>query len=738
MIIYFLYAILHYNLLKGEVKMKKLKLLWRIVLSLLTASFIVPLGATADSAAKDENIVKGLTYTVETGIDISASFALFGNETDPALGRLTDGKRSFSSDLNNPIWHVFYRGLYRTVTFELPEVKAVTGFRFHGLKHNTSGLIPSDYYDLFVSENGTDWMLACSYDNSDNVGGTDRGQFTIAAENVGRFRAKYVRLKFRVDGYTYCDEIEILGTDINGTEEKFVKYIDPYNYKNAYHPGIERCKDLILLYCGYKGELDRSYVENTEEEMLYYCGYISPKGEIIDTMFDSFMFSALRNTLPSGRNCGKGGDPPLMSDWQYYIDSIFDEEFNCGAIERALDKVKAATGKTDHTMQLVINMPYPNIGQKAIFGDIDGDGKDEYCTNREEQLKIYAWFMDAVIQKMNERNYKNIRLAGFYWEPESIKPIWGKEEYELIKSVSELVHERDLNFFWIPLLYASGMDRVEEMGFDVAMMQPDIPWTGYERMKLEMFYGFTEAIKKYGLGVEIEMSWGVYNITSDDADLRLRQFYAYLDAGYALGFMKEAVHGYYQDANPGIIYYLAKSQNSRQRQTYDDIYAFIKGTYKPHINITAKEFSGLSGEKIYGYVGIRKGEYADIRHGDIYLEVVTPPSHGKIELSPKSGDFTYISENNFEGTDTFTVVARSEFVLTEPLEVKVNVTKKSENSIPREEESPDEECLPENSPDESKPDKKGGFGTALAIGTGVAAGVVATTVVAVKKKRNKK
>lgn len=346
--------------------------------------------------------------------------------------------------------------------------------------------------------------------------------------------------------------------------------------------------------------------------------------------------------------------------------------------------------------------------------------------------------MDAVVQKMNERNYKNIRLAGFYWEPESIKPIWGKEEYELIKSVSELVHERDLNFFWIPLLYASGMDRVEEMGFDVAMMQPDIPWTGYERMKLEMFYGFTEAIKKYGLGVEIEMSWGVYNITSDDADLRLRQFYAYLDAGYALGFMKEAVHGYYQDANPGIIYYLAKSQNSRQRQTYDDIYAFIKGTYKPHINITAKEFSGLSGEKIYGYVGIRKGEYADIRHGDIYLEVVTPPSHGKIELSPKSGDFTYISENNFEGTDTFTVVARSEFVLTEPLEVKVNVTKKSENSIPREEESPDEECLPENSPDESKPDKKGGFGTALAIGTGVAAGVVATTVVAVKKKRNKK
>ena len=189
--------------------------------------------------------------------------------------------------------------------------------------------------------------------------------------------------------------------------------------------------------------------------------------------------------------------------------------------------------------------------------DIDLVGKDEYCTNREEQLKIYAWFMDAVIQKMNERNYKNIRLAGFYWEPESIKPIWGKEEYELIKSVSELVHERDLNFFWIPLLYASGMDRVEEMGFDVAMMQPDIPWTGYERMKLEMFYGFTEAIKKYGLGVEIEMSWGVYNITSDDADLRLRQFYAYLDAGYALGFMKEAVHGYYQDANPGIIYYQA-------------------------------------------------------------------------------------------------------------------------------------------------------------------------------------
>ncbi len=723
--------------------MKKSKVFLKFLFSMLSASFILPLCAvTADNPPQAKNIIKGLSYTVETGIDITYSIGQFGRETDPAKKMLTDGIRSFSPNHENTSWHVFYRGLSRTVTFELPEVRAVTGFKFCTLKNNSYGINLSDYYDLFVSENGTDWMLAFSYDNSDNVGGDDTGQYTISATYIGRFRAKYVRLKFRVEGYTYCDEIEIFGTDIDGTEAEFVKYTDDYNYKNAYNSGVEGCRDIALLYCGYKGSYDKSYVENTEEEMLYYCGYISETGEILDTMFDSVMFSAIGNTLPSGRNFKRGFDPPLMSDWQFFIDSVFDEEFNCGAIERALDKVKQATGKPDYTMKLIVNMPYPNISPSEPFGDIDGDGKEEYCRNREEQLKIFAWFMDAVIAKLEERNYKNIRLGGFYWESESIKPAWGKEESVLIKGVADLIHERKLHFFWIPLLFATGMDKVEELGFDVAMMQPNIPWTGFEKMKYEMFYGFTEALKKYGLGVEIEASWGIYNITSPDSDLRIKQFYSYLDAGYALGFMEEAAHAYYQDANPGIFYYLAKGKEGKQRQIYDDIHAFIKHTYKPHVTLSAKPHEAVAGEKCYGYVGIRKGAYANVQHGNIYLEVVSPPAHGTVDITA-SGDFTYTAEPGFEGMDSFTVVARNEFVLTEPLEVTISVAKKEDTGSADEsaesQEQDNSSTTAESSENTKENDKnKNGFVIPAVVGGAVVAGGITAAVAANNKKKKGK
>ncbi|MDD4125479.1 MAG: DUF4855 domain-containing protein, partial [Eubacteriales bacterium] len=581
--------------------MKTVKFFKHILLSMLTASLMVPLGVSSEAASSDENLVKGLGYTVETGVDITHSYALFGNETDPALGKLTDGKKASSDAYADKEWNTFYRGLSRSIIFELPEEKAVTGFEISLLQNNSAGIQLSNYYDLYISENGTDWMLAYSYDSSDKTACTYTRRLKITAVSIGRFKAKYVKIKFRLEVNAYIDEIEVYGGETDGTEAAFVKYVDPYDYKNAYNSGVEGCKDMVLLYCGYKGKYDISFVQNTEEEMLYYCGYVSKNGEMLDTMFDSFMFSALGNAAPSGRTLNQGGDAPLMSDWQYYIDSIFDTEYNCGAIERALDSVKAATDKNDYTMKLIINMPYPNISADKPFGDIDGDGEDELCRSKEEQLAIYGWFMDAVITKMEERGYKNIELGGFYWEPENIITGLGEEEYGFIYRVSELVHERDVNFFWIPLLYANGMDKAYEMGFDCAMMQPNLSFLDYGEP--EMLYGLDEAIRKYGLGIEMEIHWDAVNLSSADNAKRLNQFYSYLDGGYRLGYMTDASHSYYQNSNPGSFYVCAKSNSEKLRSVYDDVYAFIKHTYVPHIpTLTSKDFKTEVDEKLYGYI----------------------------------------------------------------------------------------------------------------------------------------
>ncbi|NCA91945.1 DUF4855 domain-containing protein [bacterium] len=357
--------------------MRTIKFFKHLLLSMLTASLMVPLSISSEAASSDENIVKGLSYSVKTGVDITQSYARQGSETDPALGKLTDGKISASDSYSDAEWHKFYRGLSRSVIFELPEEKAVTGFEISLLQNNSAGIELSNYYDLYISENGTDWMLAYSYDSSGKTTYAGNRRLKITAENIGRFKAKYIKIKFRLEVNAFIDEIEVYGGAIDGTESAFVKYIDPYDYKNAYHPGVEGCRDMVLLYCGYKGNYDISYVQNTEEEMLYYCGYVDKNGDILDTMFDSIMFSALANAAPSGRALHQGGDAPLMSDWQYYIDNIFDTEYNCGAIERALDSVKTATGKNDYTVKIIINMPYPNISSNKPFGDINGDGRKE-------------------------------------------------------------------------------------------------------------------------------------------------------------------------------------------------------------------------------------------------------------------------------------------------------------------------------------------------------------------------
>ena len=102
-------------------------------------------------------------------------------------------------------------------------------------------------------------------------------------------------------------------------------------------------------------------------------------------------------------------------------------------------------------------------------------------------------------------------------------------------------------------------------------------------------------------------------------------------------------------------------------------------------------------------------------------------------------DFAYTAEAGFEGVDSFTVVARNEFVLTQPYEVEINVTKGEGN------ESSQEETTGENNESQSQSTEKdknianNGFVIPAIIGGAViAGGGIATAVAGRKKKKGKK
>ncbi len=694
-------------------------------------------GVSADnSQKKDVNLVAGLPYTTATGTDITSSYAIYAaqtmSETAAALGKLTDGKRAGSNSFGDSGWHKLYRGTTRTIQFELPEEKAVTGFAVYGLQNNPAGIALPPWFDLYVSENGSDYMLAGRYDSGSRIANNEANRYVAKCENIGKFKAKYVRVVFRTAVNVYLDEIEVYGRDIDGTEAKFVKTPEP-EYKNQFDPGIEGCKDIVLLYCGYPKSGNFDDVRNTEEEMKYYFGYIGTDGTIKDTFFDSFMFSPLQGACPSGGNLNRSGKAfTIKSDWECYLESMFDKDYNCGAIERVVEEVKKATGKDDYAVNLIINLPYPTMGN-APFGDIDGDGDNEYCRNEQEQLAIYKWYFDLIEKYLAERNYKNIRLGGYYWEQESMT-IDGSD-LTLMRSVINESHSRGIKFFWIPLLYAEGFDYAYDNGFDCVMMQPNYSFLDYAEEKC--FTELTGEIRKHGLGIEIEVHWDA--IKNDDM---LAKYYTYLNAGYVLGYMKNTAHSYYQNAMPGTYYHMAKSDEPKYRQAYDDTYAFVKGTYVPHeLELVSAASSVVTGKKLRRPIGI-VGLLSSAALGKAELCILEQPSHGSVKLD--SGNiYTYVPEEGFVGEDSFVVGYKAEYASSKPL--TINITVKSdgkETSAETSEESTDnsvESVETSSNSVTSEPEKNDGSGKTIAAVGGVAAGiaVIAGIIIALRKRKKK-
>ncbi len=688
----------------------------RILSALLAAWMLVAVLPCGSIMAKENNLISGLPYTVKTGVGIEYSYKLQGTESDPSAGLLTDGKFASESSYADPGWHKFYRGLSRTVEFQLPKTQAITGFFVSTIQCNEAGVMLAPFYELFVSENGKDWMKAGAYDAREMQ--SDKGFFrrNLRVDFDGRYKAKYVRLTFRVSVNAFLDEIEVYGTDINGDEMPFVKAEDP-SYANEYNMGLEGCKDIVLLYCGYQGDLAVSQVQNTVEEMLYYVGYVDKEGNIKDTFFDSFQFSPLRGAAPSGGNLNQSGNAQTVkSDWEYYLDSVFDAEYNCGAIETAMEQVKTATGKTDATVSMVLTMPFPTIGNKP-FGDINGDGKDEYCRNMEEQLAIFEWFFDQVESRLAERNYQNIRLGGYYWEQEGLE--MNEEEYALVRSVADRIHARNGKLFWIPFLYGNGFDMLKELGFDSAVMQPNYSFLDYveERFLAEL----DVELRKYGLGMEIEIHWNA----PIDKEYHAR-YYGYLNGGYALGYM-HAANAYYQNADPGTYYHMAKSSTPKLRAIYDDTYAYVKGTYQPHtVTLTCREQKGMVGETVRGAVRLATGCIAETL-GKATWKIASEPQHGTVSISA-DGVYKYVPNDGFEGVDRFTVVLAAPYASSEPLEISVQIGEATETTSQPDETSSEH-------PQTQEPSEQTSALPWILAGVGALAAIAAAVAFLLKKKR---
>ncbi|MBO5915170.1 MAG: DUF4855 domain-containing protein [Clostridia bacterium] len=301
-----------------------------------------------------------------------------------------------------------------------------------------------------------------------------------------------------------------------------------------------------------------------ESDLLPYTAYLDKNGNIKDFFFDSYLFLPCMGNGPSGARMHLDENNPTKAiDWTDYVNDTFAKGANVDALESAFGKTKAALGDTKSKAGVFFTILYP--GKKATnFGTLGG--KSLNFSKMEDRKYAIKWMIDEQISLFNKRGYKNLDLVGFYWLEEYIA---ANDDKELLNYASDYLHSKGLKFIWIPWYKANGYDNWKNYGFDVACMQPNLMWLGFnDPMRVKSSVQLSE---KYGLSMEMECDGRVYT------DEYFARYLNYLDGGLNSSMM-DSVKMYYQDGKTAVYYRACYSSDPQYRMVYDLTYKYAKKT----------------------------------------------------------------------------------------------------------------------------------------------------------------
>lgn len=512
------------------------------------------------------NLVQGRSYTITPLVSIEYSFAS-GEANYYTPGALTDGQIASSVAYSDPAWQGYIRGGARSVVIDMGQVNTVHQMQERFLHYPSAGIYFPRTVTYSLSMNDTDWSVVGIVNSSIPLTTTANETQTYAVSGLS-YQARYVKMTFTVDVNVFADEFQVFGDTGIVDSATVPKITPPATYPDAYcppgSPEVGGTKNMVLIYNGYYSS-NPAIGQNTVQELIPYVGYRTTAGTITDFMFDGFLFLPY-GAAPSGGNYGANlAAPTVMSDWQYYLNNTFDPSYNLAALDSATGIVKKILNDASYKEKVEIAIPYPNP-TATNFGNVDGVSENlSYLSAREQVLK---WYVDQVISKWDSAGYANLDLVGFYWYSESAGFTVDDSESAMLNYIANYVTGLGKVLDWIPFKDASGFAEWSTLGFDGAWMQPNYAFHNYPEQEL----GETaNAIKKLGMGIEIEINWELTDSTYRS------KYYAYLNYGVTKGYMTGAAHTYYQGS--GIFYESCISADPAVRDIYDQTYNFIKGTY---------------------------------------------------------------------------------------------------------------------------------------------------------------
>lgn len=539
------------------------------------------------------NIANGLSYSVTQGVSTNYSFA----PNDAFIsGKLTDGIYGDPTNLWDAQWQKACHGASRSIIVNLGQQSSVNGFMARFLQCQPQSVLFPRNVVFSVSQDGSNWSDLGTVSSSVSLANTTQQAQVYSLDMAEISKAVYVKITYNVDIWTYCDEIEVYGWSGVTNGENTPSITAPQAYPNAYlsPDQLGGSKDIILMYNGYNAwnPSDTSLGLTSSDKLIPYVGYKNTNGNITDFMFDSFLWLPIVCQGPNGSAyyCDPA-HPALKSDWDFYLDNLFQDNYNLKALNVATSNVKTILGDSSKKIKIYIGIPYPTSNQTS-FGDVDGDGISENLATTANRLKVCKWYIDNVISRWNSANLSsNMELAGFYWFEEQTRMGYaGTDELSLISQVGNYVKaDKSKLFTWIPYYQAEGFSEAySSLGFNGVSMQPNYCFSDWTE---NVIAECADICKKYGMSPEIEVHnetiWTYANkqrvrvapaLTQD----RITKYRAYLNYGVDKGYMTNTVHMYYQHAGPGVFYDSSVDPDPYIRSIYDDTYKFIKGIYTKH------------------------------------------------------------------------------------------------------------------------------------------------------------
>jgi len=339
-------------------------------------------------------------------------------------------------------------------------------------------------------------------------------------------------------------------------------WAEPVSQMRFLPPGTADVRHLCLIYHGQERRVDW-----TAENLLPYVAYVDEQGKPTGWLFDSFLFiefatdanKSLYHYAPKAAQADG-------TDWKWLADAWFREDTGLIGLEQCVESVGNMLHEPGRKVNVVIALPVP-LHQVTEFNNLPGAATPLDFSQTEHRKQALEWYVSNVSDRFAAADYHHLNLLGFYWTGESIV----SEQHETVRWTADFLHDRQLQFYWIPYFTAAGVEHWQEVGFDAMMLQPNYFFQGNGGVNRLML----AAKRAMMLGSGVEMEFDGRAFTSDE---HYQRYWDYLDAGVKYGLMKEALLGWYEGG--GALLRML-DEGEKGRAMYEALYRFVKGDYMP-------------------------------------------------------------------------------------------------------------------------------------------------------------